>query len=99
MIDTRNSRKQSGKASWSSRWLIVVMILVVAAPMWAVQSNAGGPNALEAFKSAPEQDDKLSKELDKYPGLLPELGRVMQRLQAEVQLPAARRQSRLLPMA
>ena len=42
--------------------------------------------------------DPLSKELDKYPGLLPELGKLIERLKNEVQFPPDRDRSNLLPL-
>ena len=40
----------------------------------------------------------LSQDLTKYPGLLPEFGQLLEKLQHEVQTPPARGQSRLLPL-
>ncbi|HEX8815249.1 MAG TPA: hypothetical protein VF753_07100 [Terriglobales bacterium] len=40
----------------------------------------------------------LSTELNKYPGLLPEFGRLLERLKHEVQLPPPRYESYLLPL-
>src|SRR5215470_14578931 len=39
-----------------------------------------------------------AKELSKYPGLLPEFGQLVGKLQSEVQFPAPRPESRLLPL-
>src|ERR1700693_567331 len=48
--------------------------------------------------ASPTPNDPLSQELNKYPGLLPELGRLTEKLQHSVQFPPARTESRLLPL-
>lgn len=57
----------------------------------ASPSFAQSPGAAQA--AAP-----WSKELEKYPGLLPELAKLAGKLQQDVQFPASRSESRLLPL-
>ncbi|MGH9743324.1 MAG: hypothetical protein ACRD51_13350 [Candidatus Acidiferrum sp.] len=47
---------------------------------------------------ARETDKPFAQELQKYPGLLPELAQLMQKLQQNVQFPPPRSESRLLPL-
>jgi len=47
---------------------------------------------------ADHAEAQWSRELDKYPGLLPELEKLIGKLQQNVQLPASRSESRLLPL-
>jgi type IV pilus assembly protein PilA len=42
-------------------------------------------------------DMPWSKDLNKYPGLLPEFGKLIEKLQQNIQFPAARSESRILP--
>jgi hypothetical protein len=51
-------------------------------------------------QGAPESqpDAALSQALNKYPGLLPELGQLLDKLKHNVQIPAARQRSDLLPL-
>jgi len=53
---------------------------------------AGGAQA------APADHPALPQDLSKYPGLLPEFGQLLEKLQHEVQTPPPRGQSRLLPL-
>jgi type IV pilus assembly protein PilA len=54
------------------------------------------PQAKKA--SSATADTPWSQELNEYPGLLPEFGKLIERLQQEIQYPPARSQSRLLPL-
>ena len=65
--------------------LISVGVLVAKAPVAAQATNSAKPGLPTA-------------DLDKYPGLLPELGQLFQKIQNGVQSPAPRSQSRLLPL-
>lgn len=47
---------------------------------------------------AAQAESQWSKELEKYPGLLPELEKLIGKLQQNVQLPVSRSESRLLPL-
>src|SRR5215468_785047 len=49
-------------------------------------------------QSSQQPRGSWDKELNKYPGLLPEIGELMSKLQEKVQFPAARAESRLLPL-
>jgi type IV pilus assembly protein PilA len=55
--------------------------------------NCAGQNA-----GAPPPPVPFSEDLNKFPGLAPELGRVMEDLKHDVKLPPARRQSPILPL-
>jgi type II secretory pathway pseudopilin PulG len=55
------------------------------------------PVAAQATKAA-QPDDPISQELNKYPGLLPEMGQLIEKLKNNVQLPSPRNQSDLLPL-
>ena len=56
-----------------------------------------GSFCLRAQTAGTETTEQWSKELDKYPGLLPEFGRLIEKLQ-RAPFPAERYQSRLLPL-
>jgi len=43
-------------------------------------------------------DNAWMQELNKYPGLLPELGKLVDKLQQNIEFPAARKESHLLPL-
>jgi len=62
-------------------------ILFVASPCFS-QSKPAGQQA----------EMPWSKDLNKYPGLLPEFSRLIEKLQHDIQYPAARGESRLLPL-
>ena len=68
-----------------------VMILIASGAVTQTKS-ATGPN-----QPAIGPDASL-QELNQYPGLLPELGQLFQKIREGVQLPADRMQSRLLPL-
>jgi type IV pilus assembly protein PilA len=48
--------------------------------------------------SSATADTPWSQELNKYPGLLPEFGKLVEKMRKEIQYPAARSESRLLPL-
>src|SRR5579864_6650088 len=48
--------------------------------------------------TARQPEFPLTQELNKYPGLLPEFGKLIEKLQHNVQFPPARKQSSLLPL-
>ncbi len=98
MINGSDGKNLCAAATKRGRWLAILLLVALAAPMWAVQLHAGGPSALITFANFVPEQDQWAKEMDKYPGLQPELARLMQRLQNEVHFPPVRRQSRLLPM-
>jgi hypothetical protein len=66
--------------------------------IFAVVFVLAGSPAFAQSAGAAQSQATWSKELEKYPGLLPELGKLMEKLQQNVQLPAARSESRLLPL-
>jgi type II secretory pathway pseudopilin PulG len=66
----------------------VVVSVLLASACGAQAAQAGGK---------PQQDWAQEFEA-KYPGLLAEFGQLFKKLQRDVQLPAARRESRLLPL-
>jgi hypothetical protein len=67
--------------------LICLLTSIAISQTAAAQTNAAStPNAA------------LSQELNKYPGLLPELGQLFEKLKRDVQFPAERHQSDLLPL-
>jgi type IV pilus assembly protein PilA len=50
-------------------------------------------------KPAPQQTEMpWTKDLNKYPGLLPEFGKLVEKLKQNIQFPPARTESRLLPL-
>ena len=63
----------------------IAVIICLAVPGFALQSK-------------PEQSNPFGEELNKYPGLNVELGRLTTRLAQEIKMPAPRSQSRLLPL-
>jgi type IV pilus assembly protein PilA len=54
--------------------------------------------AAQAAPTGQSPDAPLYQELNKYPGLLPEIGQLFVKLQHDVQYPQARSESRLLPL-
>ena len=65
---------------------LAAIAFVFARPLAAQTTTPSEPNAA------------ISQELNKYPGLLPELGQLVERLKNNVQLPPPRNQSDLLPL-
>jgi len=77
----------STKSFWNSclkRALITAMLLS-SANFCGAQTATAPPNP-------------FAQELSKHPGLLPEIGKLVERLKNEVQFPPDRNQSRLMPM-
>jgi type II secretory pathway pseudopilin PulG len=54
--------------------------------------------SLTQTTEARQPDMAFSQELNKYPGLLPEFGQLLEKLKQDVQFPAPRRQSKILPL-
>jgi hypothetical protein len=69
-------------------------LYVVALVLFAFVTTSG---FAQAAPSQPTPDEAL-KELNKYPGLLPAFGQLMQKLQRDVQFPPERTHSDLLPL-
>ncbi len=69
-------------------------------PQSPADGVAGGLSARQSGNAttAVSPEAALSEVLKKYPGLLPELGQLLGKLQRNIQFPAARGQSRLLPL-
>ena len=65
---------------------LIAVTLFAARPLAAQTTTPSEPNAA------------ITQELNKYPGLLPELGQLAEKLKNNVQLPAPRNQSDLLPL-
>ena len=65
---------------------------------YAVLAAALAIGHICAAQNAAAPADPLSQELSKYPGLLPELGKLAERMKNEVQLPAGRNRSQVLPL-
>jgi hypothetical protein len=79
--------------SQKSRYLLkcaatVAAVFVVALPCGA-QSKAAAQQQPDTF---------FSQELNKYPGLLPEFGKLLEKLQEKIQFPPERSETRLLPL-
>jgi hypothetical protein len=70
-----------------------IQCVTVAAMIFSLTSAAGAQ-----AKPADHPDVALPQDLTKNPGLLPEFGQLLEKLQHEVQVPSARGQSRLLPL-
>jgi type II secretory pathway pseudopilin PulG len=65
---------------------LAAVVLLFASPLAAQVASPSQPDAA------------ISQELNKYPGLLPELGQLLDKLKNNVQLPPPRTQSDLLPL-
>jgi hypothetical protein len=74
---------------WWGRGLVSTVVSVLLASACGAQATQAG--------GTPQQDWAQEFEA-KYPGLLAEFGQLFKKLQRDVQLPAARRESRLLPL-
>lgn len=85
MGNARNLRQQ--------RHRCLIQCVAVAAVIF-LMTPAGTAQATAAGRSQAAQPDELKK----YPGLLPELGQLLQKIQRSVQFPPDRSQSRLLPL-
>ena len=58
-----------------------------------------GSPCFSQTKPAPQQAEMpWTKDLNKYPGLLPELGKLVEKLKQNIRFPPARTESRLLPL-
>jgi hypothetical protein len=68
----------------------------IAATFLVASACAAQSKTVTPANQQPEMP--LAQELNKYPGLLPELGQLLGKLQSNVQFPAGRGESRLLPM-
>src|SRR5271163_694267 len=73
-----------------------------AAKSSTAQSPAAKPPKAQAPAAQPSATQSTTapwtEDMNKYPGLLPELGRLVDKLQHNLQFPAARKESRLLPL-
>lgn len=84
------------------RWLVAAAMICLAASAGATQEkspgHAGGSTASSAAEAPAQQQMPWDQDLNKYPGLLPEFGQLMIKLQKATHFPAMRGQSRLLPL-
>src|SRR5581483_8391908 len=69
------------------KYVVFVTVIFLLSSLSAAQASKQGTAQAPA-----------AEELNKYPGLLPEFGQLLQKIQREVQLPPARSQSRLLTL-
>jgi hypothetical protein len=65
----------------------VIAAIILVAPACRAQTAQASP-----------PDKAWSQELSKHPGLLPEFGKLVQKLQQNIEFPAPRSESRLLPL-
>ena len=77
-------------------WVKRHCFLRCATGIAAVVLVAPGCRAQTTPRTSP--DMPWSKDLDKYPGLLPEFGRLVEKLQQNIQFPPRRSESRILPL-
>ena len=63
-----------------------------------LMAATGAGHARRRPQAPPSQTPVVAQDLSAYPGLLPELGQLFARLQKNVQYPAPRKESRLLPL-
>src|SRR5690349_4832755 len=78
--------RKAGPGAAATGILTVLLLLITAAQ-------------LPAQAVAPSQPSlALAEEMNKYPGLMPEFGSLMEKLEREVHLPAPRSKSNLLPL-
>jgi type IV pilus assembly protein PilA len=84
------------------RWIFAATIICLAASAGAAQEksprSADGSTSSSAAEAPAQQEMPWTKDLNKYPGLLPELSQLMIKLQKATHFPAMRGQSRLLPL-
>jgi type IV pilus assembly protein PilA len=81
------------------RWVVAAaMICLAASAQEESPAPAGGSTSSSAAEALAQQETPWSQELNKYPGLLPEFGQLMIKLQKAVHFPAMRGQSRLMPL-
>jgi type IV pilus assembly protein PilA len=76
-----------------NRWPGVCRLCLVAALMWLPATVSFAESS-----TPPASQSTVSQELQKYPGLLSELGQLVEKLKRNVQLPAPRNQTTLLPL-
>ncbi len=93
-MEYRQSRQQ--KWPYVVKCAVIGVLIFFSVATCAGQATRSRPNRPKQ-PSQPAQSP-IAGELSKYPGLLPEFGRVFERLQNELQFPPPRRQSRLLPL-
>jgi len=67
-------------------------------PAATAKKPAPAPTTANQSSAAPSPESQFSNDLKKYPGLLPALSDLLQKLQQGIQSPAPRTQSRLLPL-
>lgn len=94
-------REQLSEPRTYSRRAIALVMLFLASSTWAMQSKpagqAGRPKS-PAVTKATAQREKSPADWQKYSGVLAELIGMQLKLQKELQFPAPRSQSRLLPL-
>lgn len=73
-------------------------ILIKYAASIAATFFAASPCYSQTKPAAPQTEMPWTKDLNKYPGLLPELGKLVEKLKKNIQYPTARTESRLLPL-
>ncbi len=73
-------------------------LLQYAATIAAIVSVAPGCHAQAKTPAASKPDTPWSEEMKKYPGLIPELGTLVEKLQQNIQFPPARTESRLVAL-
>jgi hypothetical protein len=81
---------QQTRGYWMQYAASIAATLLAASACAAQSKMATRPNQ--------QREMPLAQELSKYPGLLPELGQLLGKLQSNVQFPEGRGESRLLPM-
>jgi type II secretory pathway pseudopilin PulG len=86
-------RMRHGKRFEPLRRCLLSCVAILAAIF-----SAAAPCAAQTAPEGKPPETALSRELSEYPGLLPALGKLLDRLQKEIQYPAARGESRVLPL-
>ncbi|HEY1421989.1 MAG TPA: hypothetical protein VGF20_00940, partial [Candidatus Acidoferrum sp.] len=84
----KHARIKTRRPFYLLRWLVCMVATLMA----------GGACRAQAVLQQPQGATPWEQELNKYPGLLPEAGQLIVKLQNNVHLPAARSESRLLPL-
>ncbi|HEY2545908.1 MAG TPA: hypothetical protein VGI46_07580, partial [Candidatus Acidoferrum sp.] len=79
----------SHKSRYLLKWAATIAAVIVVALPCGAQSKAAAQQQPDTF---------FSQELNKYPGLLPEFGKLLGKLQQNVQFPPERSETRLLPL-
>jgi type IV pilus assembly protein PilA len=82
------------------RWAAALVMLLLASSTWAVQSRPTTPAAHPRRPAAKDSSAQPKSDADweKYSGVIAELAKIQTKLQQELQFPAPRGQSRLLPL-